>query len=115
MDTQDFSIIIEKNAISILLFLKNGPRKENDLTDIVSNFYSVEKALDKLRDAGLVRSWVDTTRYHARWHQLTEQGEMVAKKLKEIENIMKGSTSKEDEPIDYEAPEEEGDSVDLLH
>ena len=88
MNDQSLTILSEKNVVGILVYLHGGPKKENDLTKVVSNYYSISIVLEKLRNAGLIRSWTDDTRYHARWHELTDTGKSVVKKLLDVQDIL---------------------------
>jgi len=84
------TILSEKNVAGMLVYLLQGPQKENDFTEILTNYYSISTVLNKLLESGLVRSWVDDTRYRARWYELTELGTEIALDLKRAEDRLAG-------------------------
>ena len=98
MSDQNLTILSEKNVVGILVYLHDGPHKENDLTKVVSNYYSISVVLEKLRNAGLIHSWTDDTRYHARWHELTNVGKSVVKKLLDVQDILSGEILIDSDP-----------------
>jgi len=107
------STILDRNAMLALLFLREGARKESDLREVIANYYSIEATIKRISEAGLIHSWVDDTRYHARWHELTDVGCKVAMDLKRANDRLNGITvdDKGDEESNHGSPPEEGDKV----
>ena len=81
MTTKKLSILSEKNVVDMLIFLREGRHKENDFTQIVSNYYSINATLSKLVESGLINMNLECGRYQTRWYELTPLGEEVSAHL----------------------------------
>ena len=93
--------------VDIIIFLTEGRRKENDFTQIVSNYYSINSALSKLVDAGLASLSVESGRYQTRWYELTPLGYDIGADLKRAANRISGLLP--DEPkTNCSSPSDEG-------
>lgn len=82
MPTRKLSILSEKNVVDMLIFLLEGRHKENDFTQIVSNYYSINSTLTKLVESGLIEMDLECGRYQTRWYELTPKGYEVSTHLK---------------------------------
>mgnify|MGYP000865787519 FL=1 len=103
-----------ENGCRLLIYLLDGPKRFKDITDnIISNYYSVEKAVLELEKSNLVSISIDDTRYHAKWLRLTPLGVSVAKQLRSAELLLSGEISEEDvdQSIDYDASEKQRNLV----
>lgn len=103
-----------ENGCRLLIYLLDGPKRFKDISDnIISNYYSVEKAVLELEKSDLVSVSIDDTRYHAKWLRLTPLGVSVAKQLRNAELLLSGEISEEEaeQPIDYDASAKQRDSV----
>ena len=122
--TQSFYVFVEsgtlllksledKHKLSMLVFLfENGRSKKTDIYSGLPKNISNANKLDDLEKLKLVtfdhRSLNNTT-----YVELTELGQCVAKKLMDIEHLMRGETVDEmaDDRVDHGAPSEEGNKV----
>lgn len=90
---KNYSSIINKESVSgILRYLAdNGESHNLNLKGIVGNHYRLHNTMEALLEAGLIDMEFQTTPKKVYRYWLTEKGKEVAKKLEEIEDIIKGS------------------------
>lgn len=83
------SILGEAYAVNILLFLYDrGSAVATEMRAVASNYNTIVKVSRKLENQGLLNISVVTSPRVTHTYRLTEKGKLVAKKLKEIEEII---------------------------
>ena len=81
----------ERYADPVLRFMLSagGEVKYSDMKPIVNNFPTLIKLMGRLDDEGLVEVWKTNQPYKTNYAKLTPLGEIVAGKLREIEEIVR--------------------------
>jgi len=85
------SILGEAYAVNILVFLyDHGSAVAKEMRAVASNYNTIVKVARKLEEQGLLNISVVTSPRVTHTYRLTEKGMLVAKKLKEIEELIIG-------------------------
>ncbi|AGI47374.1 hypothetical protein TALC_00365 [Thermoplasmatales archaeon BRNA1] len=111
--TRNLSILSEKNVADILMFLIPGRRKENEFTQIVSNYYSINSILSRLVEAKLIAMVPEDGRYKIRWYSLTPLGLEVATDLKRANDRILGVLPVQED--NFSPPQEQGSGMKREH
>lgn len=112
MNLEIGSIIGDRNKIDMIIALfSKGSMKKTDLYAFTTNNNLNSRKLDELEKDGIVIQTLDRFRNNMTTVSLTDLGREVARRLKEIEGLMSGNISAGDGMTDYDAPSEEGHTM----
>lgn len=81
------------HAVEVLVMLSESEHKISDFLGITSNFYTIEKLLDRLEENGLVEP-VEMERIKGTWYRLTPLGMTVAGHLRSACDAFDGSRNR---------------------
>ena len=73
-------VLGDKYAVEFILLLSEGTKMESEFKRVCSNYYAIQKTLDRLIEDGYVER-VEIKRSRARHYDLTEKGFKVADQL----------------------------------
>lgn len=105
------SYLGDKIKINMILALQSGPLKKTELYSKAGRSNINSRKLDELEKDGIVTQTLDRFRNNMTTVSLTDLGREVARRLKEIEGLMSGNISAGDGMTDYDAPSEEGHTM----
>lgn len=103
---EEIRALEEAHKISMLLYLlDHGRSKKTDIYSAVPHNTNSAKKLDDLKNIGLIT--LETRRFenNATFVELTDKGLKVAKKLREISNILSDSDVGSEPENNYSTPE----------
>lgn len=88
---REFSILNEQHVVGLLAYLSEREYAyANELRVVSGNYIKLKALAEELRDLGLLEISIEEKPRLTYIYRLTEKGKLVAKKLKEIEEIIGG-------------------------
>jgi len=89
---REFSILNEQHVIGLLEFLSERECAYGyDLLEVSGNYVKLKGLAEKLEELGLMDIAMEEKPRLTYVYRLTEKGKLVAKKLKEIEDTIRGA------------------------